>query len=98
MNVKDLLFKVYSVDGKLDYISMLFGLCKDDYSITGLMKAISLVYDQNITVEKPDESRCMNDEQRSIRLPMEKLYKTLIVCLKNYMVIIIFIVISNEIV
>lgn len=87
MNIKDLLYKMFSTDGKLDYISMLFGLCKDDCSIMGLMKAISLVTDQHIMLEQPEDSHNVNEERRSIRLPMETLYKTIVVCLRNYMVI-----------
>lgn len=49
----------------------------------GLLKAISLVTDQNIMLDQYDNNLY---EKHSINLPMETLYKTLLVCLKNYLV------------
>ncbi|XP_025198187.1 uncharacterized protein LOC112596641 [Melanaphis sacchari] len=83
IKIKELLFKIFSVDGKLDYIAMLLVLCKDNNSIMGLIKAINLITNQNIMNDEFDNSNLMN-ERHSINLPIETLYKILMICLKNY--------------
>lgn len=84
MKIKNLIFDIFSINGKFDYLGMLLAFCKDDVSIMGLIKAISLVMDQNIMYDQYDESLYKN---RSIDLSVETLYKTLLICLKNYLVI-----------
>lgn len=86
LKIKHLLFKIFSTGDKLDYVRMLLALCKDDCSIVGFMKAICLVMDKNIMLDGQNDSNCVN-EKHTVKLPMETLYKTLISCLKNYMVI-----------
>lgn len=85
IKIKELLFKTFSIDGKLDYIAMLLALCKDNRSIMGLIKAISLITNQTIM---NDESNKWN-ERHSIDLSIETVYKILMICLKNYKVIIL---------
>lgn len=67
---------------------MLLVLCKDSHSIMGLIKAISLITNQNIINDEFDNSNSEN-ERHSINLPIETLYKILMICLKNYKVIIL---------
>ncbi|XP_022183115.1 uncharacterized protein LOC111042724 [Myzus persicae] len=83
IKIKELLFKTFSINGKLDYVTMLLVLCKDNHSFVGLMKAISLVTDQNIMVDELDSSNSMN-ERHSVNLPTDTIYKILMICLKNY--------------
>lgn len=83
MKIKNLIFRIFSIDGKFDYLVMLLAFCKDTISIIGLIKAISLLMDQNIMLDQYDNNVYKNN---SINLPMETLYKTLLVCLKNYLV------------
>lgn len=64
---------------------MLLALCKDNNSIMGLIKAISLIINQKIM---SDESNKWN-ERHSIDLSIETVYKILMICLKNYKVIIL---------
>lgn len=64
---------------------MLLALCKDNHSIMGLIKAISLITNQKIM---NDESNKWN-EKHSIDLSIETVYKILMICLKNYKVIIL---------
>lgn len=85
IQIKDLLFNTFSIDQKLDYITMLLALCKDECPVKGLIKAISLVMNQKITLYQPDSCNIINEEH-SIQLSLDTLYKTLIICLKNYMV------------
>lgn len=85
IKIKELLFTLFSIDGKLDYVIMLLALCKDDSSAIGLIKAISLVLDRNIMVDQDDDVSHIN-EQHDIELLIETLYKTLMICLKNYLV------------
>lgn len=85
MKIKDLLFTMFSIDGKLDYIVMLLALCKDYSSIMGLIKAISLVMDRNITVDCEDDVSHIN-EKHDTEFVMETLFKTLMICLNNYLV------------
>lgn len=94
LKIKDLLFTIFSIGGgQFDYITMLLALCKDDRPTMGLIKAISLLTGRNILPNQrcdsnsgysgshyPDEKNCQQ------LLPMETVYNTLIVCLKNYMV------------
>jgi hypothetical protein len=75
---------MFSIGGKLDYKIMLLTLCKDDSSAMGLIKAISLVMDQNIMFNQDDVSHI--NKQHDIELLIETLYKTLMICLKNYLV------------
>ncbi|VVC27324.1 Hypothetical protein CINCED_3A004966 [Cinara cedri] len=88
LKIKDLLFMIFSTDdGKFDYIAMLLALCKDNNSTTGLIKAISLLTDQNI-LDRQDISAADDDhlnKNHCLKLPMETVYNTLIICLKNYM-------------
>jgi len=86
LKIKDLLFTIFSIDGELDYVTMLLAFCKDDCSITGLIKAVSLRMDHNIMFDQNNSSSCSN-ENDLINFPIETLYTTLIICLKNYMVI-----------
>jgi len=88
---------MFSIDGKLDYVTMLLVLCKDNHSITGLIKAISLIINQNIMINELDDFNHVN-EIRSIKLPTETIYKTLMICLKNYKVVIFYIFLINKIV
>ncbi|XP_015363135.1 PREDICTED: uncharacterized protein LOC107161292 [Diuraphis noxia] len=83
IKIKELLFKTFSNDGKLDYIAMLLVLCKDNHSIMGLIKAISLITNQNIMVDEFDNSNSIN-ERYSINLPIDTIYKIVMICLKNY--------------
>jgi len=85
IKIKALLFKTFSIDGKLDYVAMLLVLCKDNHSIMGLVKAISVITNQNIMVDEFDNSDCMN-ERHTINLPIDTIYKILMICLKNYKV------------
>lgn len=64
---------------------MLLAMCKDDSSIIGLLKAISLIIDNNIMTNQHYGSNDEN-EKHSILVSMESLYETLVACLKNYMV------------
>lgn len=64
---------------------MLLALCKDENTAIGLIKAVSLVMGRNIMLEQHDDLHDVN-EFNSIKLPMEILYKTLFISLKNYMV------------
>lgn len=84
IKIKNLIFNIFSIDGKFDYLTMLFAFCKDSISIMGLIKAISLLMDQNIMLDQYDNNVY---EKHSINLSMETLYKTLLICLKNYLVI-----------
>lgn len=87
MKIKDLLFTMFSIGGKLDYIIMLLALCKDNSPVMGLLKAISLVLDRNIMVDidlKDDISH--GNEKHDIELLIETIYKTSFICLKNYLV------------
>lgn len=78
------MFETFSAGGKLNYVEMLLALCKDENSIMGLTKAISLVLNRNVMLE----NECINiNENDAIKLSIEILYKTLNICLKNYMVI-----------
>jgi len=86
LKIKHLLFEIFSIDNKLDYVRMLLAFCKDDCSIVGFMKAICLVMDKNIMLDGQNDPDRVN-EKHTVQLPMETLYKTLISCLKNYMVI-----------
>lgn len=79
-NVKRLLFAIFSVGDRLDYVGMLLALCKDDSSVEGLIKAARLVADLNVG---PDG---LPDERGPVRLPVEILYNAAIACLKNYTV------------
>jgi len=88
IKIKELLFKTFSNDGKLDYVAMLLVLCKDNHSIMGLIKAISLITNQNIMVDEFDNPNCTN-ERCSINLPIDTIYKIVMICLKNYKVIIL---------
>lgn len=85
IKIKDLLFNIFSIDGKLDYIAMLLAFCKDECPVKGLIKAISLVMNQKIMLDQSHSCNYINEEH-SIQLSLETLYKTLIICLKNYMV------------
>lgn len=91
MKTKDLLFAIFSVDGKLDYLSMLLAMCRDDRPTAGLLKAISLITDRDTTTEEYDGGRAddVTDATRYVPSPAETLYEALVVCLKNYMVIIL---------
>lgn len=88
IKIKELLFKTFSIDGKLDYVAMLLALCKEDHSIMGLIKAISLITNHNIMVDQLDNFNHVN-KRNSIQLPMETLKEILFISLKNYMVIIL---------
>jgi hypothetical protein len=88
IKIKELLFEIFSIGGKIDYIAMLLVLCKDSHSIMGLIKAISLITNQNIINDEFDNSN-REDERHSINLPIETVYKILMICLKNYKVIIL---------
>lgn len=76
---------------------MLLVLCKDTHSFMGLIKAISLITDQNIIVDEFDNSNSMG-ERHSINLPIDTIYKILMICLKNYKVIILKCFFCNKIV
>jgi len=88
IKIKELLFKTFSNDGKLDYVAMLLVLCKDNHSIMGLIKAISIITNQNIMVDEFDNSNSIN-ERYSINLSIDTIYKIVMICLKNYKVIIL---------
>lgn len=86
MKIKDLLFRIYSIEGRLDYLTMLLALCKDDCSILGLIKAISLIMNQENEIFNINNNFDNDSENHFIKFSMETLYKTLIMCFKNYMV------------
>lgn len=88
IKIKELLFKTFSNGGKLDYVAMLLVLCKDNHSIMGLIKAISLIMNQNIMVDEVDNSNSIINERYSINLPIDTIFKIVMICLKNYKVII----------
>lgn len=92
MKIKDLLFRIFSIDGRLDYLTMLLALCKDDCSILGLIKAISLIMNQQNMFDISDNIN-IDYENHFIKFSMNTLYKTLIMCLKNYMVMYFFYII-----
>lgn len=96
MKIKDLLFTIFSIGNKLDYLVMLLAFCKDNCSVLGLIKAINLMTNQQIMLNEYNNSNYDDDNHNhSIKFSMETLYKILMICLKNYMVMYNFCIILN---
>lgn len=90
LKAKDLLFTIFSVDGKLYYMTMLLALCRDDTPLMGLMKAISIVVNRNVTNDQHHNNDVddRTNDKHSYQLSRKLLYEVLTICLKNYMVLI----------
>lgn len=68
---------------------MLLTLCKDKRTTIGLIKVVSLVTSRNIMPKQHDNLHNVN-EIYSMQLPMETLYYTLFLSLKNHIVMKIY--------
>ncbi|XP_050527816.1 uncharacterized protein LOC126897912, partial [Daktulosphaira vitifoliae] len=79
LKIKKLLLVAFTIENKIDYKAMLLALCKDDCSISGLTKALSVLMNKNLL--SYNDSQCSENNDK---LPMETLMNILILCLGNY--------------